>query len=128
MTMLQNLVATRFDWDTDKAILFIEDVDEVLYRIDRMLHHFRLAGKFENVAAVLVGEMINVPDGETSHMRPGDKPYGYTIEQILRHNIPSHIPLCMNFPCGHAKYITTLPVGGRAQLHLGKKGATLDFI
>jgi muramoyltetrapeptide carboxypeptidase len=128
MTMLQNLIATPFDWQTENAILFIEDVDEVLYRVDRMLHHFRLAGKFKNVAAVLVGEMINVPDSETSHMRSGERPYGYTIKQILRDNLPPNIPVCMNFPCGHAQYITTLPIGAKAHLTLNEHGAQLDFI
>ena len=128
MTLLQNLVATPFDWETHKVILFIEDTDEILYRIDRMLHHFPLAGKFKHVAAVLVGEMIDVPDTETSHMRLGERPYGRDIKQILCDHLPSDIPLCMNFPCGHAKYITTLPVGGRVGLTLGKRGAELSFM
>jgi muramoyltetrapeptide carboxypeptidase len=127
MTMLQNLISTPYDWDTQGVILFIEDVDEVLYRIDRMLQHFQLSGKFKHIKAVLVGEMLNTPDGETAHMRPGERPYGYTIEQILRENIPEDIPLCMNFPCGHGKYISTLPVGSKAQLTLDNRGASLVF-
>jgi muramoyltetrapeptide carboxypeptidase len=128
MTMLQNLIATPFDWETGRVLLFIEDVDEILYRIDRMLHHFRLSGKLKSVAAVLVGEMIDVPDGETSHMRPGEKPYGRDIVRILRDNLPPSIPVCLNFPCGHAKYMTTLPVGGQARLTLDAGRARLDFI
>jgi muramoyltetrapeptide carboxypeptidase len=118
MTMLQNILATPYGWDADNAILFLEDLDELVYRLDRMLHHFRYAGKLRGVRAVLIGEMVNVPDGETSFQKPGEKPYGRTIEHILRDNFPADVPLAMNVPCGHGRYLTTLPIGARARVSL----------
>ena len=125
MTLLQNMVGTAYDWSGRDAILFLEDVDEVLYRIDRTLQHFRLAGKFQNIRAVIFGDMIDVPDDETSHMREGERPYGRNIRQILEDNLPPNIPVCMNFPCGHGKHITTLPIGASVKLALGKHGAVM---
>ncbi|MDR3449352.1 MAG: LD-carboxypeptidase [Alphaproteobacteria bacterium] len=127
LTMIQNLIATPYELQAQETILFIEDADEVLYRIDRMLHHFRYAGRLRAVRAVIVGDMVNVPDGETLNGGGAGKPYGYSIQDILRSHFPD-IPACLQFPCGHAKYLTTLPVGARARLTLDKNGAELDFM
>lgn len=127
MTSLQCLIGTKFDWMGKDTILVIEDVDEILYKIDRTLEHFKQAGKLQNLRAVIVGEMVDTPDGESQHMRPGDQPYGRDLRQILLDVMPADIPLCANFPCGHGKYMTTLPVGAEAQLTLDKSGATLQF-
>jgi muramoyltetrapeptide carboxypeptidase len=127
LTVLQSVIGTSYDLPNTDIVLFIEDVDEVLYRIDRVLNHFRLAGKLKHVKAVICGEMINVPDGETSFMRKGERPYGRDLKQILMDNFPPDIPICMNFPCGHGKYLTTFPVGAKVKLSLGKKGAELSF-
>jgi muramoyltetrapeptide carboxypeptidase len=127
ISLLQSLIGTPYDWSGQDAILFIEDVDEALYKIDRALNHFRLAGKFEGVRAILVGEMVDITDGETSLNREGEKPYGRTLRQIVEEHVPSGIPLCFNFPCGHGKYIATLPVGARAALVLNSRGAELSF-
>jgi muramoyltetrapeptide carboxypeptidase len=127
MTSMQCLIGTKFDWTGKDAILFIEDVDEILYKIDRTLEHLKQAGKFQNVRAVIVGEMLDTPDGESQHMRPGDQPYGRDLKQIVRDVVPSDIPVCINFPCGHGKYMTTLPVGAKTQLTLDKTSATLRF-
>jgi muramoyltetrapeptide carboxypeptidase len=127
MTLLQNLIGTPYDWSGQDAILFLEDVDEVLYKLDRMLNHFRLAGKFEGVQAIIVGEMVDVKDGETGFARKKETPYGRDLKQIILENIPAEIPLCMDFPCGHGKYLTTLPVGAQASLNIGKRGVELSF-
>ena len=128
ITRLVLLTGTPYDWSSDDdAILFIEDVNEVLYKLDEKLHQMRLAGRFKYVKAVLVGEMIGIGDGETVHMRKGEKRYGRSLKQIFMEALPPDIPLCFNFPCGHGKNMTTLPIGAKAQLTLNKSGATLKF-
>lgn len=127
LTMLQTLVGTSYDWTGKDAILFIEDTDEPLYKIDRTLQHLQLAGKFEHIQAVLVGEMVSVVDSETGFAREGEKPYGRTLRQIVEEHVPPNIPLGFNFPCGHGNYITTLPIGASARLSLGAHGAELSF-
>ncbi len=125
MALLQNLIGTPYDWSGEGALLFLEDVDEPLYKIDRTLTHFRLAGKFKGARAVMIGEMVAITDGETGANREGEKPYGKTLQQIVTEHVPPDVPLCFNFPCGHGRYATTLPVGGRARLTLDDDGAAL---
>lgn len=127
ITLLQHLVGTPFDWSADNAILFIEDVDEVLYKIDRALNHLRLAGKLASVRAVLFGEMTTLVDGETGFAREGEQPFGKTLQEIVLEHVPPHVPLCFNFPCGHGNYLATLPVGAHVHLTLGPRGAELAY-
>ncbi len=122
LTLLQDLIATDYDWSGKDTILFIEDVDEALYKIDRMLQHFRLAGKLKGLCAVLVGEMVAMTDGET----PAEK-YGKSLEQIIMDVLPRDIPVCMDFPCGHSNYLTTLPVGAAVEVNIGKNNTKLSF-
>lgn len=122
--LLQHLIGTPFDWSGQGAILFLEDVDEHLYKIDRALCHLRLAGKFQGLKGVLIGEMTKIPDYD----EPADSiPYGRELRDIFLDHLPADIPIGFNFPCGHGRYITTLPVGARVQLTLGPRGAEISY-
>lgn len=127
ITLLQHMIGTPFDWPSANTILFIEDVDDPLYKIDRALTHLRLAGKLQNVRAVLVGEMTDIVDSETGFAREGEKPFGMTLQEIVLDHIPPDVPLCFNFPCGHGSYITTLPVGAAVHLTLSARGAEIVY-
>jgi muramoyltetrapeptide carboxypeptidase len=128
ITMLQHLVGTPYDWSAKDSILFIEDVDEVVYKLAEKLRHMKLAGKFKGVKAVLVGEMVDIADGETGFARKGEKPFGKSLREVFLENIPEDVPLCFNFPCGHGKYNTTLPVGAQVKLTLNARGAELVVV
>ena len=128
LTMLQHLINTPYDWSAKDAILFIEDCDEVIYKIAERLQHMKLAGKFIGVKAVLVGEMTDIADGETGFAKKAEKPFGKTLHEILLDTLPSEVPLCFNFPCGHGKNITTFPIGARAKLTLDARGADVTII
>ncbi len=125
VTMLQHLAGTSFDWSGHDAILFIEDVEEPLYKLDRALCHLKLAGKFEGLSAVLVGEMVGMTDADPSI--ENDRPFGRSLEEIVQEHVPAHVPLAFGFPCGHGSYITTLPVGAQAQITLGVRGVDISF-
>lgn len=127
ITMLQRLIGTPYEWPSKGSILFIEDVDEVIYKLAEKLQHMKLAGKFTGLRAVIVGEMVDIADGESGFARPGEKPYGHSFREILMDLLPSNIPVCFNFPCGHGKFLTTLPVGASAKLVLNSKGAELTI-
>jgi len=128
LTMLQHLMGTAFEWPAHDAVLFMEEADEPLYKIDRALTHLRLAGKFKSIKAVLVGEMIELSDGETGLAREGERPFGKTLREIVLEHVPPETILAFNFPCGHGNYISTLPVGAACQLTLGPRGAELTYI
>lgn len=128
IALLQSLIGTPNDWSAKGCILFLEDTEEPLYKLDRMLRHMKLAGKFDNVRAVIMGEMTEITDGESGRSRKGEKPYGRTFRQIVRDVVPSGVPLCFDFPCGHGAYLTTLPVGAKVRLLLQKQRAELTFM
>lgn len=127
LMMLQSIAGTPYGWSGDKAILFIEDVDEMLYRLDRTLRHLHLSGILTGVAAVLVGKMNNIPDTETSFMRPDERPYGPNFRQIMKDIFPN-VPLALDIPCGHNPYITTFPVGAPARILLSDNTATMTLL
>jgi|CXWL01.1.fsa_nt_gi muramoyltetrapeptide carboxypeptidase len=109
LTLLQSLIGTRFAADLRGAILFLEDVNEDLYRIDRMLAHLRLAGVLEGVAGVAIGQFTDcrrsTPDG------------GLGLDAVLATYVaPLGVPVVMGLPIGHIAAQWTIPVGVRAAL------------
>ncbi len=123
LCLLQSLIGTPYDWSGRDKILFLEEVEEPFYKLERMMAHLRLAGKFEGLRAVLVGEMVDMID----KTEPQEEPYGKSLEQIMMDHLPPDIPLAFNFPCGHGNYITTLPVGAEVKLSIKGGQATLDI-
>lgn len=91
------------------AIIFLEDCNEELSRLDRMLLHLRRLGVFYDAAALIFGQFTNLQES--------GRPFGYTLEEvILEHTGDFDIPVIMNAPFGHGPDLYTLPVGGKALL------------
>ncbi len=126
LSMLRDLLGTPYDWSGDRTILFFEDIDEPLYKLDHMLWQLRQAGKLKGLRGVIVGEMIPHSDDVTPE--PGDIPYGKNLNDLLREYVPGGVPVCTNFPCGHGNYLTTLPLGTRAALEVAANQTTLRFL
>lgn len=119
LTLVQCLVGTAFLPTMDGAILFLEDVGEGLYRVDRVLSHLRLAGLLDRLAGVAVGQFNGMTrttaDGATG------------LDRILSdYFAPLGIPVVMGLPFGHIRSQWTLPVGVRARLN-GDAG-TLELL
>jgi muramoyltetrapeptide carboxypeptidase len=109
LTLLQALIGTRHFPDLDGAILFLEDVGEDLYRIDRMLGHLRMAGALDSLAGVAIGHF--------SRMRHATFEGGLGLDEVLRTYFEVHgIPVAHGFPIGHVQEQWTLPLGVMAQL------------
>lgn len=115
---LQSLIGTRLDWSAQDAVLFIEEVGEPLFRIERTLNQFRMAGKFDGVRAVLVGEVLGVPDNDPSVPSEWHTPYGRSLQSIVKTYVPETVPLAFQLPCGHGDYVTTFPVGAEVEVLL----------
>jgi len=111
LTLLTHMIGTRSDFDTAGRVLFIEDVDEKLYSIDRLLLHLRMAGKFEHLAALVVGEMHDITDDRI--------PFGATVDDlVLKHTAGTRFPIVSNVPFGHGERQLTIPIGVNAQLEV----------
>ena len=104
-------MATPFDWDAADAVLMLEETDEELYSMDRSLKHFQLAGRFDRLKALLVGEMVKITDGEHAVPEQVQKPYGKSLKEMVLEKIAQDLPLAFNVPCGHGAYTATLPIG-----------------
>lgn len=94
LSMLYSLSGTKFDIDTRGKILFIEDLDEYLYHIDRMMWNLKLSGKLSNLSGLVVGGITDMNDNEN--------PFGKTAVEIIKEAVEEYnYPVCFNFPCGH---------------------------
>ena len=109
LSLLQCLLGTPFAPDFDGAILFLEDVGEELYRVDRMLAHLRAAGALGRLAGVLVGRFTEL------ERRGADGALGFD-EVLATYLGPLGIPVAYGFPVGHIDDQWTLPLGVRARL------------
>jgi muramoyltetrapeptide carboxypeptidase len=109
LSMMVASLGTPYEIHTEGAILFIEDIAEKPYRIDRMLTQLRLAGKLDKVRGFVFGEMLDCapPRGET-----------YTLQQvIMRVLAPYNVPVVYGLRSGHVTSGNiTLPIGVQAEL------------
>jgi muramoyltetrapeptide carboxypeptidase len=121
LSMLVASLGTPFEIETEDTILFIEDVAEKPYRIDRMLMQLRLAGKLESVRGFVFGEMLDClpPHGES-----------YTLQQvIMRVLAPYQVPVVFGLKSGHVTSGNiTLPIGVQAELRAANEGAVLRIL
>ena len=112
LTLLQCLIGTAYFPDLDGALLFLEDVNEDLYRIDRMLAHLRMIGALSRLGGVLVGRFT----GLKRHMNDG----ALGIDDVLDHYFgPLGVPVAYGLPIGHIDDQWTMPLGVRARFDAG---------
>ncbi|MGB3200315.1 MAG: LD-carboxypeptidase [Nodosilinea sp.] len=109
LSVISGIVGSPYMPDTTGAILFLEDVGEPPYRIDRMLTQLKLAGVLNGLAGFVFGQCRGCGPGET---------YGsLTLEEILRDHVqPLGIPAYAGAWIGHVEPLWTLPIGGRVTL------------
>jgi muramoyltetrapeptide carboxypeptidase len=109
LSILYSLLGSRSDIDTRGKILFIEDLDEYLYHVDRMIMALKRAGKFEGLKALLVGHM--------GPMRDNKVPFGRTAEEIIAGHVAEYdFPVCFGFPAGHMDDNRALILGAETRL------------
>jgi len=109
LSLLVHLTGSVSEVNMDGMILFIEDLGEHLYAIDRMLMHLKRAGKLSKLAGLLVGGFTDLEDTE--------RPFGQTVEEIIYDKVREYsYPVCFNFPAGHQDVNYTLTLGARHKL------------
>lgn len=118
LSMLYSLMGSPSEIDTKGKILVLEDLDEYLYHIDRMIVALKRAGKLEHLSGLIVGGM--------SEMRDNTIPFGETAEEIIiRHCKAYGYPICFGFPVGHIKENLALKMGVSVQLEVTENGSRL---
>ena len=118
LSILYSLLGSNSDVDTDGKILFIEDLDEYLYHIDRMMMNLKRNGKFTKLKGLVVGSMSDMNDNTI--------PFGKTAEEIILEYIKEFdFPVCFNFPAGHLDDNRTLVFGKECTLEINENGVIL---
>lgn len=118
LTLVCALMGTPWELDTEGVILFLEDVREDLYRVDRMLTQLHLAGKLEGVAGIAFGDCSRCDPGEGA---------SFSLEQILDQWFkPLGVPVLAGLAIGHIPERLTLPIGLTATLDADAGTLTID--
>ena len=119
LSLLYALSGSVSDLDTKGKILFMEDLDEYLYHIDRMLLNLKRAGKLRHLAGLLLGGMTDMKDNTI--------PFGKTVEEIIIDAVKEYdFPVCFNFPAGHVDRNLALVLGKRMKLVVDESGSSLS--
>ena len=120
LSILYSLCGSPSAINTDGKILFIEDLDEYLYHIDRMLQNLKRNGMFANLKGLIVGGMTQMHDN--------DIPFGKTTEEIVLEVCKdSDFPIAFNFPAGHLEDNCALVLGKEVELEVNNLEVKLKF-
>jgi len=121
LSMLYSLLGSVSAIKTDGKILFIEDLDEYLYHVDRMMMNLKRNGYFNNLKGLIVGGMTKMNDNTV--------PFGKTAVEIILDTIKEFdFPVCFNFPAGHLKDNRAMEFGRVVKFSVGKEYTTLKFL
>ena len=111
LSILYSLLGSNSDIDTNGKILFLEDLDEYLYHIDRMMLNLKRNGKLSNLAGLIVGGM--------SDMKDNTIPFGKSAEEIIFDAVKEYkYPLCFDYPAGHIAENLPLVLGKEMHLNV----------
>jgi len=118
MTIIYSLIGTELSYTFKNKILFIEDIGEHIYKVDRMLHAFKLAGIFNQISGLILGGFTEMEDT--------DVPFGKTIEELISEQVVNlGIPVAFNVPIGHIPDNQAVVVGRTVTLTVTQTKSTL---
>ena len=120
LTLLQCLLGSESSIDTDGKILFIEDLGEYLYHIDRMLISLKRAGYFDNCKGLIVGDFTD--------MRKNTTPFGRNLKELILDIVREYdFPVSFGFPAGHGEKNYPMILGREINLEVSKQQSTINF-
>ncbi|HQW92605.1 MAG: LD-carboxypeptidase [Chitinophagaceae bacterium] len=118
LSLLVHLIGTPSDIKTKDKLLFIEDIGEHIYNIDRMLYQLKRSGKLDNLAGLVVGGFTDMHDTE--------RPFGKKVYKLIKEITNGYdYPVCFNFPVSHNKENYALKIGVRYTLTISKNKTRL---
>ena len=114
LSVLYGMVGSSSFPETDGKILFIEEVDEYIYHIDRMMIAMKRAGKLENLKGLIVGGLTEIHDNPD--------PFGKSVEEVILEAVKDYdYPICFGFPAGHFADNRALVFGEKAELSVDRE-------
>lgn len=119
LTLLAHLTGTKSNINCNNKILFLEDIGEYIYGIDRMLYQLKRTGKLDNLAGLIIGRFTDIKDT--------DRPFGKTVYEAIHDIVKEYsYPICFEFPVSHGTENYALKVGGMYQLKVTGRGVSLS--
>tara|TARA_B100000073_G_scaffold24524_1_gene19154 strand:- start:870 stop:1868 length:999 start_codon:yes stop_codon:yes gene_type:complete len=120
LTLLHCLLGSKSSIDTDGKILFIEDLGEYLYHVDRMLISLKRAGYFDNCKGLIVGDFTD--------MRKNTTPFGKNLKELILDIVKEYdFPVSFGFPAGHGTKNYPMILGREINLEVSKQQSTINF-
>lgn len=114
LSLIYALAGTESDLLTKGKILFLEDLDEYLYHVDRMMMNLKRTGKLKSLKALIVGGMSDMKDNAI--------PYGKSAEEIILDAVKEYdYPVCFGISAGHVEHNLPLVLGRKVKLEVGEK-------
>ena len=111
LSVLYGMIGSDTFPETDGKILFIEEVDEYIYHIDRMMHALKRAGKLAHLKALIVGGLTQIHDNPD--------PFGKSVEEMIAEAVSDYgYPLCFGFPAGHFSDNRALVFGKKSRIEV----------
>jgi muramoyltetrapeptide carboxypeptidase len=121
LCLLAHTIGSNADISYDGKILFIEDIGEYLYNIDRMMVQLKRAGKLKNLAGLIVGQFSSSKENSTA--------FGKTAYEIIQEQTKEYsYPICYNFPIGHENKNRAIRCGESMKLEITKDKVILNSI
>ena len=109
LAILTHIIGSKSDINYDEKILFLEDVNEYLYNIDRMMIQLKRSGRLQNLAGLIVGSFSDCQDNQV--------PFGKTANEIIEETVADYdFPVCYGFPVGHEVDNWAMPCGREVSL------------
>ena len=113
LALLVNSIGTASDFETKNKILFIEDVGEYLYAVDRMFYQLKRSGKLNKLAGLVIGGFTDMKDTE--------RPFGKALENMIKELVEEFdYPVCFHFPISHGKENVAVKIGVEYELKITK--------
>lgn len=122
LCILAHLIGSPTQIDTEGKILFIEDINEYLYNLDRMMIQMKRAGKLSHLAGLIVGQFTDMRDNNNPSF--GKTPYEIVAEHVAEFDYP----VTFDFPVGHVADNRAIAVGMNAYLDVNNDGVELHFL
>ena len=120
LSVLYSILGSASSVNTVGKILFMEDLDEYLYHIDRMMQNLKRSGFLKNLAGLVVGGMNDMNDNTI--------PFGKTAKEIIAEAVSEYkYPVCFDALAGHIKDNRALIMGRNVKLYVTENNVTLDF-
>ena len=121
LSLIVNSIGTPTAFESEGKILFLEEIDEYLYHIDRMILHLKRAGIFSKLAGLVIGHF--------SDMKDNTIPFGETAYQIIARNVAEFdFPVAFGLPIGHDVQNMPVIVGAHYILDVNEEGASMEIL